>query len=377
MATTTLRRARPAIITTMKISVLLLLATFFQLFFWGMRFRRLAAKTPSPPPGGLSRPLSIIICARNEAARLDERLPAVLEQAYPEFEVLVVDHASTDRTQAVLNTWTARCSRLRVLRCDDPGPGKKTPLALGIREARHDWIVLTDADCRPAGPNWLELVASGMDPGADLILGYGPLEKCPGFLNAFARYETVLSAIQYFSYALAGRPYMGVGRNLAYRKSALPSQPFSNHSDLLSGDDDLLVNAIAQKGNTRIILDPQSFTWSPAPDSWSAFFRRKSRHLSAGRRYKLVDQLWLGAWALSFLGFYALVILALLDGNWPLALSVYALRMVVVFLVFHPLSRKLQAEDLRAWLPLLDFFLFCYYLLMIPAVWGGKRQKWG
>lgn len=342
-----------------------------------MRFGRLAVKTHSPPPGAVPPPLSVIVCARNAAVLLSDRLPDVLRQDYPEFELLVVDHASTDHTTEVLQRLAAQHPGLRFLRCDDPRPGKKIPLTLGIREARHDWIVLTDADCRPASPYWLRHLAEQMVPGAELILGYGPLERRPGFLNAFARYETVLTAIQYFSYALAGRPYMGVGRNLAYRRSALPPGLFSSHSTLLSGDDDLLVNALAQEGNTRIALAPESFTSSPAPETWGAFFRRKSRHLSTSRRYKPVDQLWLSAWAISFLGFYALVPLALLAGKWPLVLAAYTLRMAVALLVFHPISRKLDGADLRGWLPLLDLSLFFYYLFLSPAIWWGKRQKWG
>jgi biofilm PGA synthesis N-glycosyltransferase PgaC len=351
------------------------LATFIQLLFWGVLFTRLCRKIDAPEPAVLP-PLSVIVCARNEARLLAERLPSVLEQDYPDFEVLVVDHASTDDTPSVLKKFKAVYPHLRVLYCDDQRAGKKIPLSMGLREALHEWVALTDADCRPASRTWLRALARHMRPGTDVVPGYGPLEKAAGFQNAFARFESALTAIQYGSYALAGMPYMGVGRNLAYRKSAIPQPPSDFAPELLSGDDDLVVNAIANSGNTSLSFSPETFTWSPAPRGWRAFFRQKSRHLSASTRYKPLHQALLGAWALSFTGHYVLAILSLLNGSWGLFLAAYLSRQIVAGGVFHCLSRKLEAQDLRWKFPLLDFALFLYYLLLTPAIWLGGRSKW-
>lgn len=351
------------------------LATLIQLLFWGVLFTRLCRKIDVPAQATLP-PLSVIVCARDEARHLAERLPAVLEQDYPGFEVLVVDHASTDDTASVLEKFRAAYPHLRVLRCADQRPGKKIPLSLGLSEARHDWVVLTDADCRPASRDWLRALARRMTPGADVALGYGPLEKTTGFQNAFARFETALAAIQYGSYALAGMPYMGVGRNLAYRKSAIVQPPSAYAPDLLSGDDDLIVNAIAHAGNTSLAFSPEAFTWSPAPRGWRAFFRQKTRHLSASTRYKPLHQAMLGAWALSFTGHYILGLLSMLNGSWVLFLAAYLSRQAVAGGVFFCLAKKLGAPDLRWKFPLLDFALFLCYLLLAPAIWLGGRSKW-
>lgn len=350
-------------------------ATFIQLLFWGVLFTRLCRKIDVPEPAVLP-PLSVVICARNEAPRLAERLPAILEQDYPDFEVLVIDHASTDDTVYVLEKLRAIYPHLRVSRCADQRAGKKFPLSLGLREARHEWVALTDADCRPASRAWLREIARGMRPVKDIVLGYGPLEKTAGFQNAFARFEAALTAIQYGSYTLAGMPYMGVGRNLAYRKSAVTQLPSAIAPELLSGDDDLLVNAIAHAGNTSLAFSPGAFTWSPAPRGWRAFFRQKSRHLSASTRYKPHHQALLGAWALSFTGHYALGILSLLNGSWTLFLAAYLSRQIVAGGVFYCLAKKLEAQDLRWKFPLLDFSLFLYYLVLTPAIWLGGRSKW-
>lgn len=351
------------------------LATSIQLLFWGVLFTRLCRKTDVPEPA-VFPPLSVIVCARNEASRLAERLPAVLEQDYPDFEVLAVDHASTDDTASVLENLKAVYPHLRVFYCDDQRVGKKNPLSLGLREARHEWVALTDADCRPASRAWLRTLARRMRSGTDVVLGYGPLEETAGFQNAFARFETAMTAIQYGSYALAGMPYMGVGRNLAYRKGAITQPPSDFAPELLSGDDDLMVNAVAKLGNTRLAFIPEAFAWSPAPVSWRAFLRQKSRHLSTSTRYKALHQALLGAWALSFTGHYALGVLSLLNGSWALFLAAYLSRQIVAGGVFYCLAKKLEAQDLRWKFPLLDFCLFLYYLLLTPAIWLGGRSKW-
>lgn len=351
------------------------LATFIQILFWGVLFTRLCRKNDAPATEFLP-PLSVIVCARDAAPLLAERLPALLEQDYPDFEVIVVDHASADRTAAVLEKLRAIYPHLRALHCADQRFGKKIPLSLGIREARHEWAVLTDADCRPASRTWLRELARRMRPGTDVVLGYGPLEKAPGFQIAFARFETALAAIQYGSYALAGIPYMGVGRNLAYRKTAMPRLPDALHPGLLSGDDDLMVNAMAGKRNTRLAFSPEAFAWSPAPAGWGAFFRQKTRHLAASTHYKPLHQGLLGAWALSLLAHYALGLLSLFTGSWALFLAGYLSRQIVAGGVFFRLAKRLDEQDLRWKFPILDFTLFLYYLIMTPAIWLGGRSKW-
>jgi len=318
----------------------------------------------------------VVVCARDEARSLAERLPAVLAQNYPNFEVIAVDHASADDTPAVLERLAGAYPQLRALRCDDPRPGKRAALRMGVEAARGEWLALTDADCRP-GPEWLRALAACMDEKAEVILGYGPLEKEPGFLNAFARFETAMTAIQYFSYALAGFPYMGVGRNLAYRKSALPAGILDDRAGIVSGDDDLTVNAIANRKNTRVALSPGSFTWSAGPVSWGEFFRRKSRHMGAGRLYKPLHQVLLGAWALSMMGHYFFGILAWMEGSWIAVLAGFALRQLAICVLARPLSRRLRVENLRWKWAVLDFFLFLYYLVMTPASWRAPRKKWG
>ena len=176
-----------------------------------------AQKTgPSPSP------VSIIICAKNEEDNLRENLPLILEQEYPEFEVLVVDDASSDGTGEVLREMKTRYPHFRSTAINDNvhiRQGKKLALTIGIKGASHDWVLLTDADCRPAGKKWLKSMQRNFSKDCQIVLGIGKYETRKGLLNLVIRSETLLTALQYIGFTMAGLPYMGVGRNLAYRKS--------------------------------------------------------------------------------------------------------------------------------------------------------------
>ena len=359
----------------MALAFLFVLATLVQFSFWGLLFSRLLRQGGKHPEHASLPPFSVVVCARNEADHLAARLPSVLEQAYPSFEVIVVDHASSDGTQTVLQELATQYPQLRVLHCPDPRPGKKRALALGIAAARYDWLALTDADCRPGSRQWLQTLARQVQDGVDVVLGYGPLEPGAGLHNAFARFETALTAMQYGSYARAGMPYMGVGRNLAFRRSALLAYDPASHADLASGDDDLAVNALARADNTRLAFDPAAFAWSAAPSGWNAFFRQKARHVTTSRRYRPLHQAVLVAWALSFLGHYGLGLLLLFGKAAPLVLAGYGLRMLLAGSVFAALGKRLAVADLRWKFPLLDAMLAVYYLLLAPAIWLAPRQK--
>jgi glycosyltransferase involved in cell wall biosynthesis len=156
--------------------------------------------------------------------------------------------------------WTKpkRRSRLKMVNIDSTPAhvnGKKYAITLGIKAAKHDWILLTDADCRPNNEQWIRVVSERCSEDKNFVLGYSAYEKRPGFLNLFIRFETLLTAIQYIGFALAGNPYMGVGRNLAYRKSVfLENKGFNNFLSVTGGDDDLFVNQHATAKNTAVVL---------------------------------------------------------------------------------------------------------------------------
>lgn len=317
-------------------------------------------------------PVSVIICARNEADNLRRHLPAVLQQEYPVFELIVVDDASTDETAAVLTDFQRDFpDRLRALRIDKKThPGKKQALALGVAAARHEILVFTDADCQASSSRWLRhVVAPFAAASTEIVLGYGPMRPAAGLLNAWARVETAVVAFQYLGWAKAGRPYMGVGRNLAWRRPLLErAGGFQAQLDLASGDDDLLVNALAHARNTAICLHPDAWAWSAAPQTVRAWFRQKRRHLTAGRRYRPLDQFLLAAAGLSHAGVYAFGCALLLQGCWAPPLGALVVRTIAMRALFSPHFRRLGVEDIHRYQPLPDIAWAIYQGLLTPLL---------
>lgn len=358
------------------------LATAVQLFFWLYFFSRLAfydQKKEKNEKRKEGESVSVIICARNEEANLRERLDRFLNQTDRSHEVLVVLHNSHDKSRNVLSYLHHRFKQLRVIECDDPRPGKKIALAKGIKEARNKVLLLTDADCVPNSEKWIDKMAATMSGNTEIVLGFGPMEEAPNPLNKFIRFEAVYTAIQYLSFALAGLPYMGVGRNLAYRKSIFEKTGgFKSHEHIASGDDDLFINAVATKHNTRIQLDPDTFIYSPAKKTWRSYIRQKRRHFSTGQEYKLHHKVLLGLLAVShFLHYILGGLIVILNFSIIFALLGYAVRMCVAMALSRAIFKKLRHPELWIWFPALDALLVLFYVIFTPAIlMNNDTQKW-
>jgi glycosyltransferase involved in cell wall biosynthesis len=363
-------------------------ATLAQLAVWWGVFKKLEIgnwklEIPESSISNFQFPISIIICARNEAENLRHHLPKILEQEYAgEWEVVVVDDASEDETPAVLQVFLEKNSRLRVVQIFEKQHfGKKHALAQGIAAAKFENLLLTDADCEPASPRWLAQMASALaeKPETEIALGYAPMKKsAENWLNAWARFETAYTAMQYFSFALAGMPYMGVGRNLAFKKKIFGRVGgFATHLDLPSGDDDLLVNAAATSKNATVCLHPESFMPSESKKTWRDWARQKRRHLSAGKRYKSFHQAILGLVSLSHaLHFFLLAVLLSARVNVAVVASLYFIRGLLVLFVCFKIFPKLGESRLLARLPIFDALLAIYSGIFVPLALMARKNDW-
>ncbi len=328
--------------------------------------------------------VSIIICAHNEAIHLPKLIPILLKQNYPVFEVLLVDDRSTDDSPQIMAQWKAQDTRFRYIRIDQPPEGinpKKFALSQGIEEARYDFLLLTDADCIPASERWIQQMQGQMGEGKKIVLGFSPYFKHKTFLNAFIQYETSLTAFQYSSYTLSGFPYMGVGRNLAYRKSLFKeSRGFLHHEHITGGDDDLFVSQVSHSDNYSISLHPNSLTFSYPKESWKTWFRQKIRHISVGMYYPVQYKLLLGAYimlrSIFWIGYVILRFYADLD-NFTLFLDVMFLtRLVIHCAILYRFQRKLEGSLSGLSLVIFDFLYVFYIFIIGLSVLGIKKIKW-
>ncbi|MGB4843972.1 MAG: glycosyltransferase [Ferruginibacter sp.] len=357
------------------------LVTLIQLFYYLFFFSRLAVYKPKSRTTSQTHPVSVIICARDEAANLAKNLPGALVQQYrTTHEVIVVNDNSFDDSKYLLEEYQRTYKQLQVVELKQEAkliPGKKFPLSIGIKTAKYEIVLLTDADCVPASEHWIDKMQETYEDNTEIVLGYGAYHKKQGLLNKMVRWETFHTALQYFSYALAGKPYMGVGRNLSYKKTIFyRHKGFSAHNNIPSGDDDLFINMAATKTNTKINIDKDTFTLSEPPKTWGQWVRQKNRHYSTGKLYKPAHKFLLGLYTLSHFLFYPLLAASLIFFNWQLALIVFGTRFLVQAFVLYPGMKKLNEQAMYPWFLFIDIWMFFYYLIFAASVFRKPKRVW-
>ena len=355
--------------------VIVIQVSFFLLF---SRFSFLKSRTISSKQFHLS----VIICAKNEAKNLKQNLEKILSQNHPDFEVIVVNDASTDETQIVLENFQKKYQQLKVIIIKNTptyNGNKKNAITKGVIAAKNEYLIFTDADCKPISENWLDEVSSNFSNHKTIVLGYGAYQKIKNsLLNKLIRFETLLTATQYFSYTTIGFPYMGVGRNLAYKKELfIKANGLENHKHIQSGDDDLFINQMATKENTSICFSKNSFTVSKPNTDFKSWYKQKRRHVTTATHYKPFHKLLLGLYYLSqFLFWVVAIILLAFAFKWQLIIILIILRLLFQYVILGSIANKLNEKELFLWLPLLDimlvfiqFTLYINNLIVKPKSW--------
>jgi len=327
-------------------------------------------------------PVSIIISAKNEADNLKKNLPSILNQDYSDFEVVLVNDSSSDKTLKVMKRFESEYPNIKVV---DVKPNetfwgnKKYALSLGIKVSKYDFLVFTDADCIPSSKQWLSHISSNFSNEKTIVLGYSAYAKRKfSFLNKLIRFETVMTALQYFSYTNLRMPYMGVGRNLAYKKELFfNNSGFNNHMKLKSGDDDLFINEVANYGNTSLCFNPDSFTISEPKTTYRAWILQKRRHISTANFYKLKHKFFLGLFYTSQLVYWILgITLILLGYNWKWIVGLMALRLAIQLICLGYTAKKFNEIDLIVLTPILELFLITTQLSIFIANFISKPKHW-
>lgn len=360
---------------------ILLFCFLVQLYFSLFVHLKLAVAKVDELPQLTKKPLSVIICARNEVENLKQYLPVVLEQHYPDYEVVVVNDRSWDGTHELLETMAKQYKRLKVVTVTEGTKfiaGKKFAVTMGIKAASYDWLVFTDADCVPASPNWLLGMQQPAEQQTEIVLGYSPYLKKRGLLNALIRFETFFTAVNYLSFALKGMPYMGVGRNMAYKKSLFfNNKGFAAHMHIPSGDDDLFVNAHAHNGNTSIMIHKDTYVWTEPNSSLKAYLRQKKRHFGAGKLYKPKHKFILSLQIVVQFLFYVLLIAGMCFKTtlYP-ALAILILSILIRCFVYPRLLKRLNYADLSWWFPILDLLLFIFLVFNSILSIFVKKVQW-
>jgi glycosyltransferase involved in cell wall biosynthesis len=362
------------------LAILCISALAFQYLYMLYFFTGFPKKMPVDAALDLPK-VSLVICARNELENLRKHLHPWLSQKHPHFQVVVVNDRSWDASEDYLDSMAQIHSNLKVVNLRDADNfwiGKKFALTIGIKAAEHSHLILTDADCMPASDQWLSQIAVGFN-SADIVLGYGGYER-KGGVGSLVVFETVHSALHWMSWAARKKTYMGVGRNLAYKKEMfLNDKGFSTHMHIPSGDDDLFIGSVAKKNNVALRILPEAFTWSSPPVSFSKWIQQRSRHLTTAKLYKPLPKFLLGTWSFTALLLYLLIPIVIFQWKqWPVLALLFGLRWLVYWIFL-----LIAGIRLKQWKPILLLPFFEPFLIVAQSFMHfsnarskRNRQRW-
>lgn len=326
-------------------------------------------------------PVSVIVCSKNEEVNLQRLIPLLLQQEHSKFELVLINDASSDNTLEVLQSFQEKDSRIRIVNVENNEAfwgNKKYALTLGIKAAKYDHLLFTDADCVPASAHWISQMSQQFSTTKSIVLGYGKYKYVDySLVNLMIRFETLLTAVQYFSYARLGSPYMAVGRNLAYTKGEFfKVKGFINHIQVRSGDDDLFIKDAANNQNTAISYHPDSFTISEAPKSFTEWFRQKRRHISTASLYKFKHKFFLGLFFVTKFSFWLLAPFIVYLEPIEMSLPIIGLYFVFNYIALGVSAKKLKETQVIYFLPLLEIFLVLFQITIFIANTISKPTHW-
>ena len=325
--------------------------------------------------------ISIIICAYNELENLKKLLPILYKQDYSNFEIIIVNDRSSDGSHEFLREESLSSPILRLVTIDkspDHIDSKKYAITLGVKAASFNKLLFTDADCLPESEKWISSMSNGFAEENEFVIGYSQFKKQEGIVNMFSRFETQITGMLYNSFAIAGNPYMAVGRNLGYLKSTfLKNKGFNQFQKITGGDDDLLVNHYATKNNSNVCFGKESLVWTYSKTNFSDYYKQKLRHISVSKYYKAKDKFLLSMYSSSHLFFWiAFVILAATKYFPELLFGILAFRLIFNSLVVNHTSKKFGERILVWTVPVMDFIYNLYLIIMGIAALSTKQVKW-
>lgn len=363
--------------------IILFLFTLFivtitvQLYYILFIFQKLAFLNPQRKSASNEIPISVIIAARNESHKLQENLIFILEQDYSNFELIVVNNNSSDDSYQVLSALKKGHNHLKIIEFNNPDhirQGKKLPLTLGIKAAKNEHLLLTDADCKPKSNQWIKKMAKGFKE-KEIILGYGPYIKTSGLLNSIIRFDTAWIGMNYFSFALNGVPYMGVGRNLAYTKSAYQAvDGYKSHHMLASGDDDLFIQEASKKSSLGIEIDVDTHCFSPSKNTWSEWIHQKSRHFTTTPKYSFIKKLLLATYPITLVATWFSFVSLMILSNSVFICIIMILFYLAKWWIQGKCLIKLNERKFALFFPFWDLF-YSFLSPVLYIVGKTKRNK--
>ncbi|MDQ1470046.1 MAG: peptidoglycan-N-acetylglucosamine deacetylase, partial [Bryobacterales bacterium] len=343
-------------------------------------------------------PVSVIIAAYNEETVITRTIESILQNGYPDLEIIVVDDGSGDRTLAVLREAFANHPSVQIL--TQLNAGKSAALNLGISYATHDILVAVDADTLFRTGTIAKLVRHFARPEVGAVSGNARVGNRRKWITRFQSIEYIYGfnldrrALDYLN-AITVVP----GAVGAWRKDLVVAQGGFGH-DTLAEDADLTL-AIRRDGYV-IRYEQDAIAYTEAPEDGKSLAKQRFRWsfgtLQAAWKHRdalfvprygtlgfvALPSIWLFQVLLSTLSPFAEVamLIALTAGNWRIVLAYYfgffGLEVITGLLAY-------SLEGVAAWDLLLLLFQRIYYRQMMLYVLAksltfalrGRLVGWG
>lgn len=351
---------------------------------YGLKRKKEAGEPEEATPEKLPA-VSVVLTARNDASWLRENLVYLLEQDYPNFEVVVVDYLSQDDTPYVLKLLKDYYPHLKIVPFKEDVnlfQGKKYPLSIGIKSAKNDILMLADPDCTPKNLHWLRGMVKGYQGEkfkVKIVLGYCGVKRTKTLLGVLQQYDALYYGASYLGSALLGHPYTGSGRNLSYRRSFFFKQgAFISHYDVADGSDDLFVYQNADKKNTVICIDSDACLTAEPKKSFAAWHDERRHRVATRNRHSLGSRLQEDLPYLANLLFYAAAVLLVLRGTlpWPVVAAAAAIKWAWQIVCFSRLTKRFDGGYVHLAAPLLEiYFIIANTILILLPLPNNRKFK--
>lgn len=329
-------------------------------------------------------PVSVILTVHNDADWLKENLPYLLEQDYPDYELVVVDFVSCDETQFILQLCAEHYERLKIVKFSQDAnhyQGKKYPFSIGIQSAKNDHILISEPDCVPKDFTWIRSMMRGYrNEEVKMVLGFCGIRQKKSLFNWLQVYDNLTYSLRYLSAGLRGRPYTGCLRNLSFRRSFFFERgAFYAHLSFAEGADDIFVNQNATRDNTRVVIAPDSYTLTESRPTFRAWYHTRRERTATRRFYPIALRLRLLFYPLMVLLFYGagatLAVLQLFP--WEVLLAVLVVKWIWQIVAMSFATKRFDAKGLHWFAPLFEiyFFIANTFSAITPLSLRGKRTK--
>lgn len=358
------------------VSIVIIQFIYYVLVFSNFSFAKIEKSTVK------NIPISVIVCTKNDQFNVQKYIPLLANQNYPNFEIVLIDDASSDDTIEIFEQFEKQFANIKIVKVANNEAfwgNKKFALTLGIKAATHEHLLFTDADCYPTSTNWIAEMSSYFDNQKTVVLGFSGYHLNSNTLfSKLIRFESVLNAMQYFSWAKIGKPYTGNGKNLAYTKSEFfKTNGFINHMKIRSGSDSLFINEATNKNNTAICFSKNSFTISEIDINFMQWFKQMQKQLATSKHYKMPDKLQLKLFNLSQILVIALpIILLLYVINWQIVTGLIIFRYIFTWIILGYSAAKLNEKKVMYLFPIVEIMLIIVQLNVFVANLFSKQPKW-